>query len=179
MTRASLFLLLTLTLAGCASVPSSVDLPLADPRPTLGQAQQQPDAVSGERVRWGGTIIAVKNTSEHSEVEIIARPLRRSTRPDETQASPGRFLAIIPGFVDPREYEEGKAITVTGRLDGVEIRKVGEFAYRYPRLRAEGHHLWPPEQELRSPPPDPYWYDPWHRPWWHDPWHPYWRPHRW
>lgn len=183
MARACIVLFSLLMLAGCASVPSSVDLAVSDPEPSLADAQRDPDGLSGSRVRWGGTIIAVENTAEHSEVEVISRPLQRNTRPDEDQASAGRFLAIVPGFLDPREYEEGKAITIAGTLDGVAIRKVGDFDYRYPRVKVEGLHLWPPQPELRRRPPDPYWYDPWYdpwyRPWWHDPWHPYWRPYRW
>ncbi len=179
MIRACVPLCLLVLLAGCASIPSAVDLPVSDPEPSLAQAQHDPDDVAEERVRWGGTLISVTNAPDHSELEIIARPLQRNARPDEGQPSPGRFLAIVPGFVDPREYEEGKAITVTGQLDGVERRNVGDFAYRYPRVQVDGHYLWPPEPELRRPPPDPYWYDPWYRPWWHDPWHPHWRPHRW
>src|SRR5690625_1718436 len=81
-----------LLVAGCASVPHSLDVPLAEPAPELSQVQSQPDRFTGQTVRWGGTIVGVQNNSDGSLIEVVARPLQSNSRPNENGMTPGRVL---------------------------------------------------------------------------------------
>ncbi len=165
-----------LLVAGCASVPATLDLPLADPQPSLGQAQNNPDQVRGSVVRWGGTIIGVDNTRDGTVVEVVARPLDSSSRPDESAISPGRFLVETPHFLDPEVYQPGRSFTAVGPLDGIRVRQVGEYDYRYPVLRAERYHLWPPRVERQARTYDPFWDPYWRHPHYRR-YHPYYHPY--
>ena len=170
--------LFALIITACASVPASLQPAPAEGAPTLAQAMRAPDSHAGERIRWGGTIAGVENRREETLVEVAARPLGRDARPRSTDTSEGRFLAVIPGFLDPAIYEEGREITVSGALDGVEMRAVGEYEYTYPRVRATGHELWPRPMATAPAYPAYYWHDPFYRYPWDDPWYPYYRPYR-
>lgn len=169
-------LLAVLAMAGCANVPHSLDAPLTEPHPELAQVQSHPEHFEGQTVRWGGTIARVENTSEGSLVEVVARPLQSNSRPNESGMSPGRFLIATTAFLEPEVYEEGKSVTVVGRLFGLELRAIGEYEYPYPVVRASTVHLWPPRPERQATP----YYDPWFYPYpyWHHPYHyyrhPYW-----
>ena len=163
-----------------AGTPDSIPDPGRDSAP-LSEVRQDPERFSGEQVRWGGTITEVENRSDTTLVEIVARELDRGGRPRETDGSPGRFLAVIDGFLDPAIHETGRSMTITGTVDGTTTRPVGDHDYDYVRVRASGHHLWP-KRELVSPGPyrahprGPF-YDPWYDPW-HDPWYPHRRGYR-
>ena len=178
MKTTSAVVLLFVLLSGCVAIPPELNLPLTDPQPGLGQVQAAPDQFRGQVVRWGGTIIGIENARDSTVVEVVARPLQATTRPDEQGMSPGRFLLVTHNFLDPEVFKAGGVITVTGTLDGIRAQKVGEYEYRYPVLRASGYHLWRPLAEYRGS-NDPYWEYPGMYPW--DP-YDYWsypRYHRW
>ncbi len=170
-------LFLSVVLSGCTTIPAAVDRPLAEPQPEPAQVQRDPDQYRGQVARWGGSIIAVENTRDASVVEVVARPLQSNSRPDEGGMSPGRFVIVTHGFLDPEIFTPGKAITAVGTLDGIQVRKVGEYEYSYPVLRAEGYHLWAPRPERRVH--DPYWDHPWGYPYGPSPYwrHPYYYPY--
>ncbi|MEX0730506.1 MAG: Slp family lipoprotein [Aquisalimonadaceae bacterium] len=175
--RAWTFVVLGIVLlAGCATrPPAGIDTEVTTPAPSLSSARSNPEQHRGQTVRWGGTIAGLENRAEVTLVEVVSRKLESNGRPQEEDASSGRFLAVVDGFLDPAIYKRGRLITAVGRLDGVAIRKVGEYDYPYPKVLAEGHHLWEPRQN-----PDAgyyhdplYWHDPWYRPWYRDPWYPH------
>lgn len=150
-------LTLVAALAGCAT-----DLPT--PIARAPEVEVDPSAVAAEperyrerRVRWGGTIAGVENRADATEVEVVSRPLARSGRPREVDRTEGRFLAVVPGFLDPTVYAEGRELTVAGPVVGVRGRPIGEYPYRFPVVQAEAHHLWAP---LPEPLPAPYYYSP-------------------
>lgn len=165
-----------LLVAGCASVPHSLNIPLSEPVPELPQVQSQPEQFTGQTVRWGGTIARVENNSEGSLMEVVARPLQGSSRPNENAMSQGRFLIATSAFLDPEVYQEGKSVTAAGLIEGLQHRTIGEFRYPYPVLRASAIHLWPPRPERTATSH----YDPWLHPYpyWHHPYryhrYPYW-----
>lgn len=155
---------LLLLAAGCATTPKSIPDP-GPASPTLGDVRESPANFRGERVRWGGTIVGVENRTETTLIEVVARELASDGRPQSGDGSPGRFLAVIDGFLDPAIHREGREITVTGTIAGSTRRPVGEHAYRYIRVEASGHHLWPErlardnrDRYWRHPPP----FAPWH-----------------
>lgn len=78
----------------------------------------------------------------------------------------GRFIACKPGFIDPAEFTQGREVTITGRLTGVDSGKIGEFEYRFPRVDARSVYLWPErrEYEHRDHFYRPFFYDPFYGP---------------
>lgn len=122
------------------------------------------DSTERLKVRWGGTIARVINESDFTYFEIVERKLSKSGRPLNTDASGGRFLAKINGFLDPAIYAEGRLITVIGNISGQETRPIGQFSYPFVILEAENFYLWAKQPEVYYE-VDPYWY--------HDPWYPF------
>lgn len=164
---------LILALSGCVSSGIPGAIRTAPPRPlSVSQVQQAPDRFLGEPVRWGGTIIAVRNRAGTTEIEILSRPLSSDGEPRAEAPGNGRFIALLAGFADPAELPEKRLLTVAGHLARVERRPVGEYPYPYPVVAVEQRFLWP-----KPPPPrPPYFYpDPWYHPWYR-PWHPWYRP---
>lgn len=170
--------LLLALLTGCASTlpPGIAEAPPGNPAP--GEVRQAPDRFEGAQVRWGGTIAGVENQPDYTLVEVVARPLQDNGRPRDTDRTLGRFLARVPGFLDPVVYEPGRAFTVAGPVQGVTVRPVGDYPYRYPTVAAESYQLWEPLPE-RDPLDyygpfwhDPLWYSPWHRWYWPYPYPP-------
>ena len=144
---------------------------------TVTQAAQTPDAYRGKLVRWGGTILGITNREEYSLVEILGKPLASFSEPDDRKTSTGRFMARIPGFVDPAEYREPNRLTVVGALAAVTKGKVGDYSYTYPVVEVQQRKLWAgnyqvPESLYYSP----WWYDRYYFGWPHYYWHaPYYR----
>ncbi|MCC6208925.1 MAG: Slp family lipoprotein [Gammaproteobacteria bacterium] len=166
-------LLCATLLAGCASnIPKAIKEEPAG-NPMVAEVRSDTARFVGTHVRWGGTIAVVDNQANETQVEIVARELDRSGQPRMTDRSAGRFIAIIDGFLDPALYAEGREITVSGVIEDEVTRKIGEYDYNFPLVRANDYLLWP--QRLDPDPRDypPYWYyDPWY------PWHPYYYPYR-
>lgn len=175
--RVSLGLLAVALLAGCAGTPPvqvGADIP---GQPGARAVQTAPAQFTGRAVRWGGEILAVHNAAEHTDVEIYDRALYADAEPRPDGGDQVRFIARMPGFIDPVEYAAGKRLTVRGTLLPAETGSIGEYDYLYPTIAVEGSHLWPVYE-----PPEPGWYyDPWYRGWPYHPWgpwgryrHPYW-----
>jgi outer membrane lipoprotein len=172
--RAGLVLLSVVGLAGCASsVPVTIrDAPAT--RLSIASAQQEPDRAIGRQVRWGGSIIAVVNLERSTQIEVLSRPLDGDGEPRPAADGLGRFIAELPGFVDPAEYPKDRLLTVVGPITGVIKRDVGEYPYPYPVVAATSRYLWP-EQTVVPYPYYPYrWYG-WYgyRPWYgpYGPWY--------
>lgn len=173
--------LVTLFLGGCASnLPQGVrEAP--EENPPLSAVRENPEAFMGRAVRWGGTIAKVENRPQETCMEVVERRLSSSGRPAENSRSGGRFLACANGFLDPMIYTGGRQLTVSGKLAATETGQVGEYAYRYPVVQVQSHHLWEPlpERPTYIIEPDPFWGSPWGPLWPHPyayPWYgyPYW-----
>ena len=162
-------LLLTLLLSACASqVPQGIREAPAD-SPSLQQLRAQASDYLGRRTRLGGTIVATDNREDATWLTVLGLPLYKDGAPRSTDDSAGRFIAIVPAFLDPKVYASDRQVTVTGTLLRTEAGKVGEHPYSYPVIQAEVWYLWP---EQTGPPygyPYPGWYDPWY----YDTWYPY------
>ncbi|HET8897432.1 MAG TPA: Slp family lipoprotein [Rhodanobacteraceae bacterium] len=138
--RPILIALIATALAGCASAPIF---------PATGnriQATPQTVAATPEHyhgtVLWGGRVIAVSNQADHSEIEIFAFPLDPAQRPQPDDIGGGRFIALMPGYVERMNYPAGTLITLTGELAGVRSGRVGEAAYVFPLVRVDKSHVW-------------------------------------
>jgi outer membrane lipoprotein len=170
-------------LHGCATYQLPVEI-REPPTPDLSVAQVQsaPAVHLGQTVRWGGRILEVRNRADATEVDVLATTLGDSGLPAADGPGLGRFVARIPGFLDPAEYPRDRRITVAGRVEGTQTRNVGDFPYAYPVVAVTQYRLWAP------PAPEPYWHRypyygppfyPWAYPWypWR-PWYPRW-PYYW
>jgi outer membrane lipoprotein len=154
-----------LTLAGCASLPEPLRVDTDARAPTPGAVAAAPAEFAESVVRWGGTVVALTHQAESTLLELVARPLDRDARPISERPSTGRFLAVVPGFVEPADVTGDWLVTVSGVVEGVVSGQLGEYVYMYPRLRVIGLHRWSP---LPAWPPgywtDRYWHGPWSGP---------------
>lgn len=172
--------MLALMLPGCAGNGPPETIRASTPTsPTIAVVQQAPDTHIGQRMRWGGSILSVRNHPDTTTIEILARPLDTRGEPDPAAAGLGRFIAELAGFVDPAHYPSGRRLTVVGALARIESQAIGTYSYRYPVVSVESWYLWPdpPPVLIAHPPYDYPWYRPWYGPWygpWRGPWYGPW-----
>lgn len=144
-------ILLVSVLAGCAPAPiypADASIVVATPQ----QVSAMPDRYRNAQVIWGGRIVAVRNFPDHSEIEMLGLPLDSSQRPRLDQPAGGRFIAIMPGFVEPMDYPPGALMTLRGHIDSARAGKVGEADYMYPLVYVDNTHRWTPEEmQSRKP----------------------------
>jgi outer membrane lipoprotein len=170
----------TLAVEGCASqVPAVIrgDAPGTAFAPvSIEEVQRDPASHIGERVRWGGGILSVRNLPDTTEIEVLARPLASDGEPRADADPEGRFIARVPGFIDPATYPKERLLTVAGAILEVTTRDIGSYPYRYPVIAASSRYLWP---AAAAPERSPwyygyYGYGPWYR-WpygpFYDPWY--------
>lgn len=130
-----------LVLAACAPAPIYKPAPGAVVAAPY-QVAQSPEQFSSKQVIWGGRIVGVTNLADHSEVEILAYPLDKSQRPQANDSGNGRFIAVMPGYVEPLDYPPGGLITVNGQLEGSRAGKVGQADYVFPLVQVNQSHVW-------------------------------------
>ena len=144
-------------LAGCATQakPLRGDFTAITPH----QAAEQDS--TGAVVRWGGRIIRTEPLADRTCFEMLSTRLDPGGRPywaaDDTR---GRFIACRSGFYDPALFSDNREVTFTGRIDGYESRKIGEYDYRFPRIAADVVYLWPVRERVdvvTRPAPWPWW----------------------
>jgi len=164
-------LLAALLLSACASqVPLNIrEAP--DSNADLGQVRADAAPYMGQQVRWGGTIISTENRADVTWLTVLGRPLYKDGKPEFTDDSAGRFIAVVPEFLEPEVFAPDRQVTVTGTLARTEAGKVGAHPYIYPVVNAEAWYLWPVETRRND-------YDPWYDPWFYDPWYPFGYPYR-
>ena len=164
-------ILLALTSSACASRLYSPISDSAVPSPALAQVRTDSETYLGMTVRWGGNITRVENRRDETWVEVVEHPLYRNGRPKTGNASGGRFIAQIPGFLDPAIYAPGRQITVIGTLETPIQRPIGEHPYTFAVVAVNQHQLWEEPAE-----PAVIYYDPFYYPYWHSPFYRhYWR----
>ncbi len=177
---ALLTLVATLLATGCAStMPKNIT---QAPAEDLSVAAVRADITEhlGRTVRWGGTIIDINHDEETSQLEIIARDLRRDGRPSDADSSPGRFIVEADGFLDPAIFTLGREITVFGTVTGAAQGQLGSRSYSYPVVQLQEYQLWR-RLDARDYPPGyrVYYYDPFY-PWggYYSPYQRPWPPHQ-
>jgi outer membrane lipoprotein len=134
---------LAMLLGACATTPAQLQGTYSALEPEQAAQQQVP----GEAVRWGGKIVDVHTEKLFTCFEIVGAPLDSSGRPREVDDSNGRFLACRDGFYEPEVFKNGRELTISGKIDGYETRKVGDYDYRYPRVAADVVYLWPERRD--------------------------------
>jgi outer membrane lipoprotein len=141
---------LTTGLPGCAiQVPQGIRTPLPE-APTVAAVQRDAEAAIGARVRWGGSVLTVHNRPRTTEVTLLARPLGQGGQPRATAAGEGRFIAVIPGFIDPAALPSGQLLTVLGRITTIRTKAIGEFPYHHPVVAVDQRQDWAPPLPVRD-----------------------------
>ncbi|MEO8672048.1 MAG: Slp family lipoprotein [Tahibacter sp.] len=110
-----------------------------------------PEQYTNREVLWGGMILGVRNLADTTEVTVLAYPLDAAQRPQPRAPTQGRFIAVLPGYVESHDYPDGLFVTLNGRLDGTRVGQVQEHDYVYPLVRAEHVHLWPSGFQFDQP----------------------------
>ena len=135
-----------LALAACAPAP----IYKASPTTVVTAPNivaQSPGQFTNADVIWGGQVVEVRNLSDHSEMEIVAYPLDSSQRPKlANNGGWGRFIAVMPGYVESFDYPAGSLITLAGRITGTRDGKVGEAGYVFPMVSEAQSHRWTPDE---------------------------------
>lgn len=170
----TLFALAVSLIGGCASAPPEIrEAPPFNPE--VAEVRQDPDRFQGQVARWGGLILETENRAEVTAITVLALPLSKGGKPEIGDTSPGRFIALVPRFLEPTLYKKDRKLTVKGAVTGTETRQVGEFPYTYPVIQVAHDYLWPVEPVLSEYDRYPWWwYDPWYYPW-YNPYYPYYR----
>lgn len=147
--RIALLTLPALLLVACAGSPALTQLPeRAAPPPD--QLMQSPSQYEGMDVVWGGRVVDVRNFERHSEIEVVGYPLDGRQRPQVEAGDQGRFILVVPDFVEPADYPPGRLVSLVGRFSGVREGHIGERAYRWPEVVVRELYRWSPD-ELRQP----------------------------
>jgi len=117
--------------------------------------QSSLDAVAGrvaigDRVIWGGVIVASNNTSKGLEIEVQAYPLNNQQRPTEGFSPRGRILVKTEQILETLDFAPGRLITISGQYGGLSRAQIGNSNEESPVLETEsdGIHVWTSRQYL-------------------------------
>lgn len=152
MCRLVSLLALPLLLAACAPAPIYPAHGSSFVSATPEQVATTPANFHGLQVVWGGRVISVHNLASTSEIEILAYPLDSSQRPRVRQPATGRFIAIVPGFVEPMEYPAGALVTLHGTIAGSRAGDVGQAAYTFATVDSQAMHRWTADEMRQGHP---------------------------
>lgn len=137
-----------LGLSGCVTQPAFVDPP-ASSAPLPYTVVEDPARWMNEPVLWGGMILEVENFERHTEIEMLAYPLDAKQAPRLELADEGRFIAVLPGYVEAKDYPLGRFVTLTGSISGERRGSLRNAPYVWPEVAVERVHLWP--RDFREP----------------------------
>ncbi|WP_313917654.1 Slp family lipoprotein [Tahibacter sp.] len=133
----------TMLLSACAARPVVVaGAPVTAALPS--DVAAEPERYRGAEVIWGGMILAVENRETQTEVTVLAYPLDTAQRPVPAAGTRGRFIIVLPGYVERHDYPDGLFVTLNGRLAGTRAGQVGAHDYVFPLVEAAHVHRWPP-----------------------------------
>ena len=142
--------IMTLVLVGCSSAPDEIASENEEALVSYKVAKHQGEKVEGQPARWGGVIADVRNAEDHTILEVVSFPLQRWARPEVSDNSQGRFLAVVNDFIDPDVYKKGRAMSFLGVIGQTQQGKIGEYVYTYPVIEASGYYLWKPERKTSN-----------------------------
>lgn len=135
--RLLILTIVTLGLSACTTIPEQIQGNYTDISPARVES-----GVFGSDVRWGGVILDTMVQKDRTCFEILSRELDKYLRPELQDSTLGRFIACSKGFHDPLVFAKGREMTVTGRIESIDVRKVDDFNYRYPVVGVDDLVLW-------------------------------------
>ena len=144
-------LAMAFALTACATVKPAFGMLPADSAPPPFEVSRATTQYMDRSVVWGGMIIEVRNYERHSEFEVLAFPLDDKQRPRFNERDHGRFIAIVPGYVEAGDWPMGRYLSLIGRVTGERRGAVRQAEYVYPEVDVDKMHLWP--RDFRNPGP--------------------------
>ena len=141
-------------LVGCGPVISEQFRAKANEGISFRQILEKPSEYQGQHVILAGYILEIVQGGSGSEIVILQAPLDSSYRPKEQNLSQGRFIVLTKELLDPTTYQEGRRITIGGRVAGSRRQGVGNGSYEYPLIEAE--EIRPLPRKAPKTPPFPY-----------------------
>ena len=160
MKKPLILLLLLLGLQGCISPPPRLEKEQFALQ-SLKAIQINDYACRCKKARLGGKVITATALKDKTKVEVLSLPIAGfSAKPVLESVSDGRFMAYLPGFVDPDTLKD-EYITVGGILTGKETGQIDLADYQYPVIMASAYKQWRRVQEYYYDPNDwnDYWYE--------------------
>ncbi|MFP2423276.1 Slp/YeaY family lipoprotein [Pseudescherichia vulneris] len=153
-------------LSGCVTVPDAIKGTSPTPQQDLVRVMSAPQLYVGQEARFGGKVVNVLNVQGKTRLEIATVPLDDGARPTLGEPSRGRVYADVNGFLDPVDFRN-QLVTVVGPITGTAKGKIGDTAYTYLVMQANGYKRWRVVQQVMMPPEpiDPYWGWAGPRPW--------------
>ena len=139
---------LALALAGCVTAPAFESVPSTQPSSPYAVAED-PQRWIDQPVVWGGMILEVNNYERHTEIEMLAYPLDPKQRPRLELADEGRFILVLPGYVEAKDYPLGRFVSLIGRITGERRGTLRNAPYVWPEVSPDRLHLWP--RDFREP----------------------------
>ena len=136
------FLLIFLLLAGCSTLPPTIENPPAYDL-AYSYAAQDSARFKNMPVRWGGVIAEVENEQNASLMQVLLYPLNSWGRPMLDEQPQGRFVVKSAKFLDPLVYAKNTEITVAGSLNGSIERVIGKKTVSLPLVVSTTLYLWP------------------------------------
>lgn len=137
-------------LAGCNAVPEKLAVPERVSLLPYSAAIKQSQNQLSQQARWGGKITAVENREESTVIDVLHYELSNSGKPQASDQSAGRFRIYMQGFLDPAIYEQGRMVTVLGKLAPHEQVLVGSHPLKHPVIYGQELHLWPIQKETEK-----------------------------
>jgi outer membrane lipoprotein len=141
-----------LFLSACASTIPPEVLTDVDQTVSFERLKKNPDAFTGNTVVLGGEIIQAENHPQNTRLVVLQKRLDGDLKPLDNDQSEGRFMVMVPEFLDPAIYTKGRQITAVGTVTGKEIRPLSGIPYVYPVMERRYLHLWPVERSSESEP---------------------------
>jgi outer membrane lipoprotein len=139
-------------LSACATTIPPEALTGVDHNISFQNLGNDPEAFIGKSVVLGGSIISAENRPEKTILVVLQHDLDGDLKPLGDDQSKGRFMVVVPEFLDPVIYAKGRRITAVGTVTGKEIRKLNGIPYVYPVIEETYLHLWPVEKIQNSEP---------------------------
>lgn len=136
-----------IVISGCAGVISKPVIQQVNQQAELAAVVAAPGTYTGDMVLWSGRIIATEPLKEGTLIEILHKPSDFNQRPEQSDRTQGRFLALNTGYLDPAIYETGREVTIAGRFNEMRTRPLGEIDYTYPLVAVKEIYLWPQREK--------------------------------
>lgn len=101
-----------------------------------------PEKYRGEKVLLGGRIVQTRNIGDHSEIEVIQKPLDFMGYPLIGDETGGRFIFVVSQYLESEIYSKDRFITGVGIVSAGRVGKIGDSDYQYAVIAVEELHLW-------------------------------------